>query len=638
MGGYRERGLSLMTRNTKADVASAVRDLEERERRFRAVFESALDAITIFDDEGRVLEANFAAAALFGVSPEAFPGRLLDDFTSSLAEGRRVWAEFRSAGRHRGDLEIVRADGERRLVETSVTANFVPGQHVSVVRDVTDRRKSESDRLRLAERFERLFRTDLVGMVLLNRQTGQVSACNRKLAEFFGRSPEDFVGRHVTELETFFADREHYQQLLVAWASGAPIRGVAVRSALPDGSMRRGVVTLETLPDLDGQGVVDVAVLVDVTEEHRLEIELRRAQRLEAIGRLAGGIAHDFDNLLGVISGCSELLEEAVAGHSGGRESLYEIKRAAGRAVRLTHGLLAFSRQEAFDVRTVDLNDVLRRCEGPLQDLLGPQVQVTLRLSAETPFVQTDSLQLEHVLLQLATNARDAMPDGGAFTIETSHEGAEVRLSVTDTGMGMEPATLERVFEPFNTTKTMGTGIGLGLSTVYGIVTQSGGRITADSEPAQGTSIQIFLPVVSSVPADEVAAPARDAAPITGTETILLAEEEASVALLIESFMTRLGYRVIHVSTVAGALRTAHEYGRRIDLVIASTPVVAGQDNLLLEELRTSRPDLPALVISGFSPDTAAAASATAHSACLTKPFAMADLVRLVRKLLDEGA
>jgi two-component system cell cycle sensor histidine kinase/response regulator CckA len=619
-----------------AGVASAVHELEERERRFRAVFESALDAIVIFDDSGRVLEANFAAAALFGVSHEALVGRRLGEFSSSLEEGQRLWSELRSSGRLQGEFEIVRHDGERRVVESSVTADIVPGQHVGVIRDITDRRSEERERLRLAERFGRLFRTDLVGMVLINRQTGRVEDCNRKLAEFFGRTPQDFIGRRVTDIGDFFSDRDRYQQLLLAWASGAPLRGLPIESALPDGSKRHGLATFESLPGVEGQGPVDVAVVVDVTEQHRLEASLRQAQRLEAIGRLAGGIAHDFNNLLAVISGFCGLLDTTVGENADARDSVEEIRNAASRAVKLTHGLLAFSRQEAFEVRTVDSHDVIRRSAGALQELLGPQVRVEFDLSAPNPHIRTDALQLEHLLMQLAANSRDAMPDGGRFAIVTSNVGADVRLSIQDSGTGMEPATLERAFEPFFTTKQDDGGTGLGLSTVYGIVAQSGGRVSAESEPSKGTTVHLLLPAVEAGPAVEAPVDAvRVVKPIVGTETILLVEEEMSVALLIESFLSRLGYRVVYASSSPEAIRTADAYGDALDLVITGIGTPASPGGSFLEALRQARPNLPAVLVSGFSTSPHDLPLPNGRTTMLTKPFSMSDLAGAARSLLD---
>jgi hypothetical protein len=302
----------------------------------------------------------------------------------------------------------------------------------------------------------------------------------------------------------------------------------------------------------------------------------------------------------------------------------------------LTHGLLAFSRQEAFDVRTVDLHDVIRRCAGALQELFGPQVQLELQLSAANPHIKTDALQLEHLLMQLAANSRDAMPNGGRFTIVTSDDGHDVRLSIQDSGTGMEPATLERAFEPFFTTKPIGAGPGLGLSTVYGIVTQSGGRVAAESEPTRGTTVHLFLPAVdASLPVEGPAPAVGEVKPIVGTETILLVEEETSVALLIESFLSRLGYRVVYASNSPEALRTAIAYGEALDLVISGIGTLATPGGPFLEELRLTRPDLPAVLISGFSPGPPCPTSSHPKTLTLTRPFSMSDVAGAARSLLD---
>lgn len=346
-------------------IASVVYELETRERRFRTVFESASDAIVIFDDHRRVLEANSAAAELFGCPSAELKGRQLDAFCPDRAGAESPWGAMGAANQTRKEFEITRRDGERRTVETNVTSDFVVGQHVGVVRDVTD--------------------------------------------------------------------------------------------------------------------------------QYRRKAELNHAQQLEAIGRLAGGIAHEFNNLLAVITGFAALLEATVSGDADGEDSVTEIKRAANRAVKLVHGLLAFSKQETFDLRPVDLHALIRRTSGALQELLGPQIRIDERLDASRGWVETDAYHLEHALQQLCLNARDAMPDGGMLAITTSDEDEEVQLSVQDSGTGMDAVTLERAFEPFFTTKPLGAGTGLGLSTVYGIVAQSGGRITAESEPGKGTTVHLCL-------------------------------------------------------------------------------------------------------------------------------------------------
>ncbi len=232
----------------------------------------------------------------------------------------------------------------------------------------------------------------------------------------------------------------------------------------------------------------DEAAVVRAIEE--------RDRRLEAVGRLAGGVAHDFNNLLAVISGYAELLEPIVRRSEPGREAVAEIRRAASRAVKLTHGLLAFSRQETLALRDVDLHELVARSAPALEAALGRRVMVDLRLTASHAHIRADPDAFEQVLIQLADNSLAAMPDGGAFVVETADEHDEIRLSVIDTGVGMEPATLERAFDPFFTTRPPETGSGLGLSTIYGIVTQSGGRIRVESAMARGTTVTIVLPRV----------------------------------------------------------------------------------------------------------------------------------------------
>jgi two-component system cell cycle sensor histidine kinase/response regulator CckA len=612
-------------------VASAVYELEARELRFRAVFESVLDGIVIFDDHGRVLEVNAAAAELFGLGLTELKDRRLGEFCPA-APG--VWTDVRSSGRLRRELEILRADGERRVVESSLTADVVLGQHVGVLRDVTDARRHERERLRLAERFERLFRTDLVGMALVNRQTGRVDDCNRKLAEFFGRSPDDFIRRRVTELAHFFTNRARYERMLMAWASGAPMRALPIRSALPDGTRRQGLATFESLPDI-GDGAVDVVLVIDITEQHRLEAELRQAHQLEAIGRLAGGIAHEFNNLLAVISGFAALLDATVAGNAEGQDSVAEIKRATHRAAQLVHGLLAFSRRETFDLRPVHLHALVRRSAAVLREMLGANVELRLKLDATRPWVRTDPMQFENALQQLAANSREAMPDGGTFTVATSDGKDEVRLSVQDTGTGMDAVTLERAFEPFFTTKPLGSGTGLGLSTVYGIVAQSGGRVTAESEPSQGTSVHLFLAPAEPGPLDRLEFnPPEETAQVVGTETILLVEDETPTALLIESYLSRLGYRVLVAGGAEEAMKTLLAQGDRVDLLVTPAGIAAASGAPILEALRKLQSARPVVLLARAGQTVGTHDERT--TIVLPRPFAMADLAATARRLLDQ--
>jgi PAS domain S-box-containing protein len=624
-----------MGQEIPSGVASAVHELEQRERRFRSLFESALDAILIFDDSGRVLEANAAAASLLGRAGEPLPGKRFEQFCADAEDGRRIWTDFRTAGQLRREFTITRFEGSHRLVESIIIADVVLGQHVGVIRDVTDQRSHERERLRLAERFERLFRTDLIGMAMLNRQTGCIDDCNRKLAEFFGRRPEDFIGRHVGSFSDLFVNQHRYQRLLVAWGSGAPLKGLSVECVLPDGSRRHGLATLESLPEFEGCGAVDVALVVDITEQHRLEVELRNAQRLEAIGRLAGAIAHDFNNLLAVISGFATLLDAALDPDAEARDSVEEIKKAASRAVKLTHGLLAFSRQEVFHVRAVDLHDVLYRARGALQDLFGPLVRVEFRLEAMHPWVKTDALQLEHVLLQLASNSREAMPNGGTFTVATEDEASELKLSIHDSGVGMEPSTLERAFEPFFTTKPDHSGTGLGLATVYGVVTHSGGRVSVDSEPARGTTVTMLFPTAEASEVDDYPPLPTRTSPVAGTETLLLVENDTSLALLIESFLGRLGYRVLRATAADEAARAIGAYDKPIDLAIVDATVSAG-DAAVIDRLRQHQRDLRVIVLA-LPGDVIPEPVADPYTILLARPFALSELAATARTVLDRA-
>src|SRR3954447_4815161 len=299
-------------------------------------------------------------------------------------------------------------------------------------------------------------------------------------------------------------------------------------------------------------------VLRDITERRRLEDQLRQAQKMEAIGQLAGGVAHDFNNLLTVIGGYSEIARRRIGAGPGAGE-LLEVERAAERASQLTRQLLAFSRQQVLDPHPLDLGEVATALVPMLRRLIGEDIEIAMLAAPGLPSVLADRSQIEQVLLNLAVNARDAMPTGGTLTIETRTVSGQVALIVTDTGTGMSRQTLERFFEPFFTTKAVGEGTGLGLATVHGIVSQSGGTIHVYSEPDLGTSFKIYLPVTG-----EVAAAADGDAPeadrLRGKETVLLCEDEEAVRALVEHVLTTHGYRVLAAGGPLEAIELAAEH------------------------------------------------------------------------------
>jgi PAS domain S-box-containing protein len=396
-----------------------------------------------------------------------------------------------------------------------------------------------------------------------------------------------------------------------------------------------------------------VGIMIDVTERRLLEDQLRQSQKMDAIGQLAGGVAHDFNNLLGVITGYSDLLLRELDPQQRPHRRVVEIRSAADRAAGLTRQLLAFSRKQILQPRVLDVNAIVANVETMLRRLIGEHIQLVTILSENLGTVKADPGQLEQVLLNLAVNARDAMPDGGRLVIETanvtlddefvrsrseSEPGPHVVISVTDAGHGMDAATLARVFEPFFTTKEAGRGTGLGLSTVYGIVTQSGGHVTAQSEVGHGATFKVFLPRV-----DAPVEPRRDrvepGAPARGTETVLLVEDEPSLRVMVREVLEGAGYRVLEAASPEGALLVAESHKGEIALLMTDLvmPRMSGQE--LARRVLAIRPGLHVLYVSGYSFDGGGPQGLIERGAnFLEKPFAAATLLQELRRILGTSA
>jgi PAS domain S-box-containing protein len=397
------------------------------------------------------------------------------------------------------------------------------------------------------------------------------------------------------------------------------------------------------LPDIDVP--VFEVIVEDITERHHLEEQLRQAQKMEAIGRLAGGIAHDFNNLLTAIMGYSQLLLDRVRHEPDLVADLNEIKKAGERAASLTRQLLAFSRKQVLEPQILDLNNLVTEVSKMLRRIIGEDVRFEAHLSPDLGHIKADPGQIEQVLINLAVNARDAMPRGGALTIRTANallpsefEGAQkgmyVSLSVADNGSGMTPEVRARIFEPFFTTKGPEKGTGLGLSTVYGIVTQSNGHIAVDTAPGRGTVLTVYLPVIHEAIAP-VAFPTALAT--SGTETILLVDDEAGVRDLGKRVLTAQGYRVLEAADTTTALTIARNHPGVIHLLVCDVvlPGMNGPD--LAQWIVSSRPGMQVLYISGYPNLVTDLGAISPRTAFLQKPFTPDQLVRKVRQRLDVG-
>jgi len=477
---------------------------------------------------------------------------------------------------------------------------------------------------------------------------GAVRYASPSVLGLLGYGAEELVGQHILDLVhpddigpalRVFAEG-------VATGRGRRLLGLQVRHK--DGTYRSlEAVGRYLLDDPVVRGVVINAR--DVTERRSLERQLLQAQKMEAVGRLAGGIAHDFNNVLTAIFGYADLLTEEFPAGSPARQDLEEIRKAATRASALTRQLLAFSRQQVLAPVVLSVNDLVDDVDKMLRLLVGEDVELRLILASDAGNVRADSGQLQQVIMNLVVNARDAMPTGGKLVIETAdaelteqyaelHQavipGRYVMLAVSDTGVGMDAQTKARIFEPFFTTKEKGKGTGLGLSTVYGIVKQSGGYVWVYSEPGHGTTVKVYLPRVDA-PA-EPQAPPRETATLTGTETILLAEDDEILRPLTKGLLTKLGYTVLDAESAQQALAVAGARQGPIHLLVADVVMPGASGRELARRLAQSRPETRVLYVSGYTDD------AIVHHGMLEpglkflqKPFTPAALARKVREVLD---
>ncbi|MDB4876941.1 MAG: multi-sensor hybrid histidine kinase [Gemmatimonadetes bacterium] len=476
---------------------------------------------------------------------------------------------------------------------------------------------------------------------LIVAENGILLEVNQEFADLGGYTMEELVGQPVERFvaeESVAAVRER-----IAMQRDGTYEVVIRRK---DGS---SAVVEATTKNFEIAGrAVRVAALRDVTQKRRMEQHLRQLQKMEAVGRLAGGVAHDFNNLLTVIISYADLLERSMAPLDTRRSELREIQLAATSAASLTRQLLMFSRQQVIDPRPTALNDVVTDAEKLLRRLIGEDVRLTIARSAEPLVVLVDAAQLVQVVLNLAVNAREAMPTGGTLSIEMSRvesgEGARCReqdpasfamLSVRDSGVGMDEATRQRIFEPFFTTKELGKGTGLGLATVFGIVKQSGGFICAESEPGKGSTFKIYLPLAPAA-AEPASEPARPA-PARGTETVLVVEDSPAVRAATRGMLEHYGYTVLEAANGKTALSIAERFDGHIDLLLTDVIMPEMSGRVLAEAFTERRPATKLLYMSGYTDDAILRHGVlSAESAYLQKPFGPDALAAAVRDAIDD--
>jgi PAS domain S-box-containing protein len=633
-------------------VLEAIRQSEER---FAKAFRAGPAAITISTlREGRYVDCNESFVHLLGYSREEILGRtsLELNLWRDPRERTLMARMIREKGSLR-DLPVRFRTKSGKTCEALISAELieVAGQVcvLATSQDVSERKRAEEALRESERRYRLLFERNLAG-VYRTTPEGRILECNEACARILGyASPAELIRQKA---QSVYFDPAERALTLASLRSQRSLMNLERRMRRKDGSPVWVLENVSLLGGQNGEPEVLEGTLIDVTDRKELEDRLRVSQKMEAVGRLAGGVAHDFNNLLTVILGNTDLVLQQLSPNDPLEADTQEIRKAGERAAALTRQLLAFSRQQVMLPEVLDLNAIVLNLEKMLRRLIGEDISLRSFLEPDLGRVKADPGQIEQIIVNLAVNARDAMPIGGSLTIETKsveldeayllehvpvRPGRYAMLAVTDTGAGIDGETRSHIFEPFFTTKEKGKGTGLGLSTVYGIVKQSDGYIWVYSEPGQGATFKIYLPIIADELRDSTTPePVPTIRP--GSETVLLVEDEDAVRNLARRTLEGHGYTVLPVQSGEEALALIERYRGPIQLVLTDVvmPAMSGLD--LAERLRGLRPAIRVLFMSGYTENAFINRGLLQPgTAFIQKPFAGKQLARKVREVLDEA-
>jgi PAS domain S-box-containing protein len=634
--------------------------LRASEEQYRRLFETAPDGIVLLEkDEGRITHTNPATEKMLGYTREESIGKKLQDIGVCVdtADFKTIVQELDEDGIIKyTDVPVKTKSG--RSIDTDI---YLVDRAVLVqchIRDVTERKRAEEDLRQAEERYRSIFENAPEGIFQSTRE-GRFITVNPAMAHIHGyESPEEMMASVTNIEEQLYLDPDERKRYISLLEDSGAISNFEMRSVKKDGTAISIKVNAHKVvrKDSGGEAIFYEGTAEDITvrkqaEEAltRLESQLFQSQKMEAIGTLAGGIAHDFNNLLTVISGFSSLLKMSMQKDDPKMAYLNQIFLSSEKAAQLTKGLLAFSRRQEITLQPLDINNTLKATSKILKRLLTEDIELKIKLSKKNAVIMADPTQIDQVLFNLATNARDVMPHGGTLIIETKVvelndefidtysygvPGEYVLLSVTDTGSGMDEATKERIFEPFFTTKEVGKGTGLGLSTVYGIVKQHNGYITVYSEPNIRTAFHVYFPVSHEISKDgeDIQLHVKG-----GDETILIAEDSEGVRLLISKVLTENGYTTIEAVDGSDAVEK-FKNARSVDLLIFDSVMPKKNGRETYDEITKINPDIKVIFTSGYTKDVFFDKGIQDEKFnFLQKPILPDALLRKVREVLDDN-
>ena len=635
-------------------------------------FEAVPDAMVAVDAAGTIVQVNSQTERLFGYTPGELIGQSVEILVpiGHRKQHHQHREKFRRqpATRRMGaalDLRGRRKDGSEFPVEISLSpVSTKDGMVVlSAIRDISDRKHIEEQLQKaheeLAASQDRQLRESQSRLALIVDSSqdaiiakdldGTITHWNKGAEQIYGYTAAEVIGKPISIL----APKDHpdeIPEILAKIRRGEPIEYFETVRVTKDGKRLNVSISVSPIRDANGDIVGASAIARDVTGQRRAEELLRQAQKMEAIGRLAGGVAHDFNNVLGIVSACCELLQSRIE-PNGLTQYIENIRQATKRGASLTRQLLTFSRRQlSFQPRVLDLNEVLKDVVKLLQPLMGDDVQIVLREGASHAIVEADPSQLDQVILNIAVNARDAMPKGGKLILETSVQdfdevlaqrhppmkpGKYVVLAISDTGCGMDAETLSHIFEPFFTTKETGKGTGLGLATVYGIVQQSGGHILVYSEPSRGTTFRIFMPSAGhklgiAHKSDVETLPQKVAG-----KTVLLVEDDPLMRTLTRQMLEEHGYTVLEASDGNSALELLNSSSAAIDVALTDVVMRGMSGPELALQLMDRRPNVKVVYMSGYTGELIAQSDGAGRgNPLLEKPFTKAALLNAIQAAL----